>query len=1184
MTDLKRRLEQIINGKFEYEPPKLVLSKESVEETVKTGENFQEKLSVKASDGRKISGYVISDNRRILVSRENFADTGSMTFVYGVDMAGLMPGEKVEGHLYLTTSIGEAQIPIGITLEREQVCSSVGEIADMEAFTNLVRRDSREAYLLFRNQETFAPVLKKMDARGRALYEGMSQNMKDYQQMEEFLIGMNQKEPVSVWLKEEKGTFWGVQESIREFVAIQKDGWGHVSLEVETEGDFLEVAKKNINEEDFIGSLYHLDYVIRKEKLGNGKNFGRIRLKGPYQNLVYQVTASLSKEKPSGAEEAGRKYGLQLFRAYVGLRSHKMDYKTWLEETKGILKKLKAAGLEYPEYQMYEAYMLYQEEDIQGAVEILNKYRKKTFTSDELELAGVYIYLCSRLGMFREKHLVVQKLHNFYVQKENSFPLFWVWSRMDEELQNSPTQLAFAMEELFDKGCCSPLLYLEAWKLISKNMSLLRRVSGLWTQVFLYAGKEKLLTEELSMRLAYLSGYEKGFSRSLYRALTYAYRAYPSDDTLEAVCKYIMKGNPRDREYFPWFALAVERGLRLTRLYEYYMETLDTSHQRELPKTLLLYFAYNNSSLNDTAKAFLFANIIANREKEPEIYASYRSSIEEFALQKLKQGKMNEDYAVIYQEFCMNPRSLEEGNSIGKMLFTCRLYCGDSRIRKVIIRHSQLDKEEEYPCIHGVAYPRIYTEDAAVIFQDDRQIRYASTVNYNLKKLLDEREAADHCLELGVAQPGLLLYASEKQRVRKETLELFQVLAGLEDFSADYRRRIRQELLSYYESHLQEEEVEDSLRAMKYSQFASVDKQKLLEILIDAGLYPQALGIIRQVGCEGVSSEKLVKMVSRLIIQREFEEEEELLALAGQVYQEGKYDEVILNYLMKYQKGPVKQLISLWDSARKFRMDTYDLEERILETLMDTWDYQSKGAEIFQNYIRQTGKEYVVSSYLTFVSYGYFVYGCELSPFIEKCLKIASRRQWKLDFVCSLALLEVLSKKEKLSASEERMAEKILEECQIRGLAFAFFQNLPARILELYQLEDKTFVEYRTNPHARVVLHYALDTGLGRAPEFQSEPLRELYQGVFLKTFTLFYGETLQYYFTVELDGKKEKTAVKTFVMNHTDKESKSKYQLLNRILSAWRLSKGPEAAGLLQDYLRQEQYKKCIYTIEKES
>lgn len=251
---------------------------------------------------------------------------------------------------------------------------------------------------------------------------------------------------------------------------------------------------------------------------------------------------------------------------------------------------------------------------------------------------------------------------------------------------------------------------------------------------------------------------------------------------------------------------------------------------------------------------------------------------------------------------------------------------------------------------------------------------------------------------------------------------------------------------------------------------------------------------------------------------------------------------------------------------------------------MDTWDYQSKGAEIFQNYIRQTGKEYVVSSYLTFVSYGYFVYGCELSPFIEKCLKIASRRQWKLDFVCSLALLEVLSKKEKLSASEERMAEKILEECQIRGLAFAFFQNLPARILELYQLEDKTFVEYRTNPHARVVLHYALDTGLGRAPEFQSEPLRELYQGVFLKTFTLFYGETLQYYFTVELDGKKEKTAVKTFVMNHTDKESKSKYQLLNRILSAWRLSKGPEAAGLLQDYLRQEQYKKCIYTIEKES
>lgn len=34
-----------------------------------------------------------------------------------------------------------------------------------------------------------------------------------------------------------------------------------------------------------------------------------------------------------------------------------------------------------------------------------------------------------------------------------------------------------------------------------------------------FAGKEQMLTEELVMRLAYLSGYEKAFNESLYRAM-----------------------------------------------------------------------------------------------------------------------------------------------------------------------------------------------------------------------------------------------------------------------------------------------------------------------------------------------------------------------------------------------------------------------------------------------------------------------------------------------------------------------------------------------------------------------------------------------------------------------------------------------------------------------------------------
>ena len=72
----------------------------------------------------------------------------------------------------------------------------------------------------------------------------------------------------------------------------------------------------------------------------------------------------------------------------------------------------------------------------------------------------------------------------------------------------------------------------------------------------------------------------------------------------------------------------------------------------------------------------------------------------------------------------------------------------------------------------------------------------------------------------------------------------------------------------------------------------------------------------------------LLKLVSRMIVRCDMLEDEELLALASDVYRNGFYDEVILTYLMKYRFGPVDEMFSIWKSAVGFEMDTYDLEEK----------------------------------------------------------------------------------------------------------------------------------------------------------------------------------------------------------------------------------------------------------------
>lgn len=70
----------------------------------------------------------------------------------------------------------------------------------------------------------------------------------------------------------------------------------------------------------------------------------------------------------------------------------------------------------------------------------------------------------------------------------------------------------------------------------------------------------------------------------------------------------------------------------------------------------------------------------------------------------------------------------------------------------------------------------------------------------------------------------------------------------------------------------------------------------------------------------------------------------------------GKYDEVILKYLMEYRFGPVDELISVWKSAQGFEMDTYELEEKLLGLLMFTSDYRKEGEKILEDYVHHSGR------------------------------------------------------------------------------------------------------------------------------------------------------------------------------------------------------------------------------------
>ena len=151
-------------------------------------------------------------------------------------------------------------------------------------------------------------------------------------------------------------------------------------------------------------------------------------------------------------------------------------------------------------------------------------------------------------------------------------------------------------------------------------------------------------------------------------------------------------------------------------------------------------------------------------------------------------------------------------------------------------------------------------------------------------------------------------------------------------------------------------------------------------------------------------------------------------------------------------------------------MDTYDLEERILSLLIFTEDYRKEGEAVLESYVKQSGKERITGAYLTLVSYGVFVREYTMSTFIRSRLEYAFTSKWPVNLICRLALLQEISREKDPKPEYVGIAQSILEECAKENLKFAFFRKLSPELLSPYQLDDKTFVECREVPGAKVRL------------------------------------------------------------------------------------------------------------------
>lgn len=138
-----------------------------------------------------------------------------------------------------------------------------------------------------------------------------------------------------------------------------------------------------------------------------------------------------------------------------------------------------------------------------------------------------------------------------------------------------------------------------------------------------------------------------------------------------------------------------------------------------------------------------------------------------------------------------------------------------------------------------------------------------------------------------------------------------------------------------------------------------------------------------------------------------------------------------------------------------------------------------------------------------------------------------------------------------------------------KKLIFAFYKDFENRLTLPASMQDKYYVEYRTNPKSRLVLHYTCRL---EEDELQEAEMEEAGYGIFVKELILFYGETLQYFITEETENSVE--IVESRMVQQTDTEFGSggtKYGKINEILMTQDLQDEKTLFALLEQYYKEE-------------
>lgn len=1183
VTIVRARIGQIAAGRFNGTKPILAFSEETIDLSVIEGRSEAGSFVIESTNQIKICGIVYSTNPRMECLNPHF-EGEKVRIRYQFNSKGLTEGDACEGKFVIVCNQIEYSLSFCARVTRLYAEASTGAVKSLDDFTRLAASNWDEAYHLFYNRN-FLNTIPYGNVYERLTYEGFACARPSGQNMEEFLIGVNKKQPVSISVDKSEEIFMASKEPQSGCFTITKDNWGYTEIRLRTDCEFIKLSKPVLTLDDFIGKTYLYEYIIDASAMHAGRNFGRIYIDGVYQSFTIDITAGVKDDDGSISDIAVTKdikeCMVGIMELYTSFRLKRIVTGVWANETISILNHLHALVPDEHMYELMKAQAFIINRQRQEAKWILDDF-KHSNPDKKAPIWGYYLYLMTLLE--REPSYIDNMTHEvelIFYENPDSVLLFWVLLFLRDQYFDDSAGKLKDIKYWVLRGCSSPYLYIEAYYLISQDPYLIKELSVFELRILSWAVKEKALTKELAGAIFEAVDLAGGFDNRVYELLTAAYEICPEAEYVGIICSYLIKGHKNDTCFHKWFELGIENKLRLTGLYESYLLTMDDRQISPVPKIIQMYFSFDNK-LPYRKLAVLYNNIIAARETEPEVYHKYRKAMGRFAMDQAQLRHIDDNLAVLYEDMLELGFINEElSAAFSDIIYTHKLIVFDKRIVRAIIYQNEMKEPQIVPVTDQCAYFELFSNDYVILFEDSRGYRYVKSISYRLQRLMDAEKYLDRCISLSPDRPQYIVshfkHVRDYSDFTKDDLKLFKPVFYSESFSDSYKAVMGYRILKYCQLHDYEDYVRPFLQSINFDTLQKDARKYLIDMLVSNRLYEKAYDMAMEYGIDMLAAASQVVLCENAL-KVQHVDDDFMVQLAISAFKTGKYSDLVLKYLCENYTGPTDELINLWHAADKFSISSMKLDERILEQGIYTQIEPEKISDIFMEYYKRAGNEKLILAYISLVAHGYLHSGGCKADFIFDIIEKRFIGNRTLNDACQLALLKHFAEKTDITQAELEIEDTLLKYYIYNNMYFDFFARLDYRLLEKYFLYDKAFLQYEGTPGTHVVLHYSRDED---GEEFNSEDMVEMYDGIYVKTFVIFFGELIRYYITEEHDNSIEVKESNRLTCNNIPGDNDhSRYNLINEMIISDTLSDETTLKSNIDEYKRLDAATKQLFKL----